>query len=253
MNIYEIKANLLSIFDEIEEAGGEISPELEEELKITQEHFTDKVKSYTDVIKTLNSDVANIKIEQKRLQELARSKEKLVNKLSSIIIDAIELFGDTKKSGVKYVDYGTGVVSIRKTKAVDVNNEVLTAIGAGLKDVLDWIAYNNELDAYDQIDKNDLISIIGQTVEKEDETILGQTVTEDEVDNCDIDVTFRLPIASITSPEHYAVIKEVVKHCTAYDIKPIMDKRKAKQQLEENGSAFPHLAKIITNKNIQIK
>ena len=39
MNIYQIKTELLDIFDQIEENEGELTPELEEQLAITQEDF----------------------------------------------------------------------------------------------------------------------------------------------------------------------------------------------------------------------
>lgn len=64
MNIYQIKQELISIFDELEENGGELTPELEEQLEISQEAFRDKIESYTNVIKLLECDIQGIKLEQ---------------------------------------------------------------------------------------------------------------------------------------------------------------------------------------------
>ena len=39
MNIWQIQQELLSIFDELEENGGELTEELEQQLAISQEDF----------------------------------------------------------------------------------------------------------------------------------------------------------------------------------------------------------------------
>ena len=49
-NIYNIQQNLLSIFEQIEENEGELTPELELALQINQANFKNKVRDYTKVI-----------------------------------------------------------------------------------------------------------------------------------------------------------------------------------------------------------
>ena len=47
-SIFSIEADLEAIFMELEDNGGELTPELEDKLKITQENFENKVcKSYS--------------------------------------------------------------------------------------------------------------------------------------------------------------------------------------------------------------
>ena len=45
MNIWQIQQDLLDIFNELEDNGGELTPELEEKLAVTQEDFKNKIKS----------------------------------------------------------------------------------------------------------------------------------------------------------------------------------------------------------------
>ena len=52
MNIWQIQQDLLDIFNELEDNGGELTPELEEKLAVTQEDFKNKIKSYGEVIKS---------------------------------------------------------------------------------------------------------------------------------------------------------------------------------------------------------
>ena len=68
MNIFEIEQDLLSIFDEIEENEGELTPELEEKLAITQENFKNKVESYINLIKIKDGEINTISEEINRLE-----------------------------------------------------------------------------------------------------------------------------------------------------------------------------------------
>ena len=93
MNIYQISQDLLSLFDEIEANGGEITPEQEQELAITQDALKDKVKSYVGVIQHYKDDLAAIKAEEARLKSLKDSKQKIIDRLSKVVIKAIDEFG----------------------------------------------------------------------------------------------------------------------------------------------------------------
>ena len=144
-NIYNIQQELLAIFDELEENGGELTPELEEQLNITQEQFKSKIKDYSNVIKMLENDIAAIKEEKARLNDLQKSKEKNMERLKKIMVEAIENFGDTTKSGGKYVDYGTGKVSVRNSQAVEVEEDSVNRFVNRLITSLKWYNENNQL------------------------------------------------------------------------------------------------------------
>ena len=49
-NIFDIDKELYTLYDEIEEAGGEITPEIEEKLEIDGQEMTNKVKNITNFI-----------------------------------------------------------------------------------------------------------------------------------------------------------------------------------------------------------
>lgn len=125
MNIWQIQQELTSIFDELEENGGELTEELEQQLAISQEDFRSKVESYTNVIKSVKADIAAIDQESKRLAELKKSKTAMVDRLSKIIIEAVNKFGDTTKTGGKFFDYGTGKVSIRTSIKCELDDNKL--------------------------------------------------------------------------------------------------------------------------------
>ena len=80
-NIYNIQQNLLSIFEQIEENEGELTPELELALQINQANFKNKVRDYTKVIQQFETDIKAIKEEKDRLNSLQKSKENTINSL----------------------------------------------------------------------------------------------------------------------------------------------------------------------------
>lgn len=254
MNIYQLQTTLLEIFDELEENGGELTPELEEELKVTQESFKTKIKDYVSVIKSLTTHLTSIKEEQKRLKELYERKEKTISRLKDIVVDAIEKFGDTKRSGVKFIDYTTGQVSIRTTQAVDADEDLIKAVGLGLQDWLRFNKSDNQLDVTDKIDDSELTDLISEDVEHNDGTYIpGYKIDEDELNAVNAEIVVKIPIKDITSGTGYNAIKEIAKYTDDYSIKTTIDKTQVKTQLKENGSCLPHLAKLKTNKTITIK
>lgn len=121
MNIFDIQQDLISVFSEIEENEGELTPELEEKLAITQENFRNKVEAYIGQIKQLNSDIDLIDQESKRLVNRKKIKKNSIDFLKKILAEAIYNFGDTSKTGTKFLDYGTGRVSVKETQAVELN------------------------------------------------------------------------------------------------------------------------------------
>ena len=57
MNIFQLANELQEIVNELEENGGEITPEIEEQLDINQAGVKHKVEAFTQVIHQLESDI----------------------------------------------------------------------------------------------------------------------------------------------------------------------------------------------------
>ena len=152
-NLFDIEQSFLNIFEELEENGGELTPELEDALNITQENFINKIKSYVNVIKSYKNDLDAVKCESNRLKDYKTTKNNTLERLNNRVIEAVEKFGDTNKNGVNFVDYSTGKVSIRKTKSINIDEELFNKITSALsmyfntfsnvseKDVLNYLAH----------------------------------------------------------------------------------------------------------------
>lgn len=244
MNIYQIEEDLLSIFDEIEELGGELTPELEEKLAITQEQFNDKIESYTNYIKSLKTDMDAIKVEQKRLKDVYERKEKTLNKINETVVKAIEEFGETKKTGVKYIDFGTGYVSIRTTIAVDDNEQLVKDLGLNLYDIISYAQAQNQLDCVDHFNLNELVEFYNDSTES--------NITLQDVKPVDVNFDLSISMADLEKPEIYHIISEIAKQAK-WKLSTSLSKTAVKPSLEENGSCMPNLAKLKENKSLIIK
>lgn len=118
-SIFNLTQEMLSLINQVEEAEGELTPELEEALAITEEALEAKVVNYGWATKFLQADTDIISAEIKRLQEKKKAKEKTIERLKETAAQAMMLFGKTK------IDTPTLTVSLRKSESVVVENESL--------------------------------------------------------------------------------------------------------------------------------
>ena len=252
-NIYQIKQDLLAIFDELEENGGELTPELEEQLNISKEEFIDKIKSYSNVVKMLENDIANIKEEKTRLSDLQKSKEKSIERLKKIMVESIEMFGDTTKSGSKFIDFGTGKVSVRQIQVVEVEEDSIDRFANRLITGLKWYADNNQLE-FGIIDTKDVIDYINTKSPTEEEDCVDiDKLDIKDIDrltaSIDLDIDFKTIISTKTGIN---LIKALLKY-NLFKIKAKADKKGIKDDAKSDEHYMPTYAKLVTNKSITIK
>lgn len=247
-NIYQISQELLNIFDIIEENEGELTPELEEQLTITRESFNEKIKNYGNVIKMLQNDIAEIKNEKDRLNDLQKSKEKTIERLKTIMIEAIDLFGDSNKNGNKFVDYGTGKISIRSTQAVEIDEDSINTFVNRFITGLTWYGIQN------QLDKNiiDVTSLIDYANQKKNEDEEEYNFTMEDMSTLDANVDLKLSIKELLSTDKgFELAKALVKF-GSFKVKASANKTEIKREAKEN-NVMPCYATLIDNKSIIIK
>lgn len=122
-SLFNIQEKYLQLMNKIEELEGEITPEIEKELAITEQDCEEKIKSYYGLIKDSEATIQIIKDEKERLSGLASTKETLIKNLKSNVLKACQLFGYDGKSGNKKIDYDTlKVYTVNKDK-IEVDEE----------------------------------------------------------------------------------------------------------------------------------
>lgn len=251
-SLFEIQNDLQSLFAAIEENEGELTSEMEEQLLITEDDLKNKIAAYCNVVKMLDADVKAIKEEKDRLMALQKAKEKTIERLKSAMITAVEQFGDTNKSGVKYIDYGTGICSLRKSEAVDVNTQRLTGYVTQFTNYFDKIARSSDI-FLETLDKADLLKACNTPVEENAEED-GETIP---IESVDAEVKFKVNLGDIIhNMRTFELFKNVLKGNMLYNVTdmnviPSVDKKQLKEQIKA-GSSYGY-AHIVQNQNIQIR
>ena len=249
-NIFNIKQELLAIFDELEENEGELTPELEEQLNISKEEFRDKIKSYSNVVKMLENDIVGIKAENARLNDLQKSKEKTIERLKKIMIDAVDLFGDTTKSGGKYLDFGTGKVSIRNTQVVEVEEDVTNRFVSRVLSCLRWYQQNNQLDTITTADVLDYCNSKSPDEETNGDeiTILSKEDIAQIKANIDLDIS----VNDLLTTESGMKLAKALAEYSVFTCKAKVSKTDIKANAKENHT-MPVFAKLVDNQTLTIK
>lgn len=122
-NLYEIEQELLDIYNELEENGGELTPELEEKLLLTQDNFKTKLNGYVNVINEINSRIDACKTEEKRISTLRKSREKSINRLKDIVQRCVINYGDINKSGNYSIELDTCKLATRGSDTLEFDEQ----------------------------------------------------------------------------------------------------------------------------------
>ena len=112
-SLYIIKEEYLDLISQIEQAEGELTPELESALTINKSELEVKSIAYVEVIKQRESFNARIDEEIKRLQAIKKANDNLVLRLKNNLLNAVNMFGNFEAGFLK--------LSTRKSKSVEVN------------------------------------------------------------------------------------------------------------------------------------
>ena len=248
-NIYQLSQELLSIFDVLEENGGELTPELEEQLAITQDCFKSKIKDYTNVVKMLQNEIVDIRAEKARLNELQKSKEKTIERLKKIIIKAIETFGDATTSGTRYIDYGTGKVSIRRTQTLEVDDDRINRFVNRYISGLTWYDMQNQLDR-SIIDTDDLLRYANQN--PNDEEFEDLNITKEDIAQLNVDVDLRVSLQTLfESNRGFELAKALIKF-NQFNVKANVDKTSIKAMAKKTHK-LPSFATLNDDQSLTIR
>lgn len=158
-SIYNIQEDYLRLMDEIEQAEGELSEELENRLTINQAELETKSVSYGYVIRQFDAEVDQINKEIERLTKLSSAKQKAQQGLKDRIKDAMLAHGITKiqqnnltlsfrKSEQLIIDQGAHIpveyISTKETEVID-KAGIKAAVKAGVEFTGIFIQENQNL------------------------------------------------------------------------------------------------------------
>ena len=251
-SIFNIQQDLYAIFNSIEENEGELTPELEEALTIKREEFSTKIQGYVAFIKQLELDNKGIKEEIARLKDLQKSKEKTIDNLKKIMAMAIDAFGDTNKSGTKFLDYGTGKVSIRKSDSIEVDEEGTKQFVNRFFRYFNWLHFTNTANQQ-ELDVKDIVDFCNKTKQDDEEDVIETNYTDDDLNNLQANLDFKVNLKDlITNPNGLKLINSLLDYKVLATIKPSVDKTEVKKEVKSSGD-IPTFAKYVIKDNVVIK
>lgn len=254
MNIFNIQSDLLEIYEELEDNGGELTPELEAKLEVTQSNFKNKIKGYAEVIKSINADINLCDEEIKRLNALKKSKQGIIDRLTDVCIRAIDMFGDTTKSGGKFVDYGTGKVSVRNSVKCEVNTDKIDCIANEFTKAVAFEVMLGGASNREGVSVDELIQRCSEHVDTKEDCIVNNPfdVTQGDILNTNVEITISKPLSNLLFNDGYELIKRMIKFDSAVKVSAKTDKANIKKILSEGDSDIT-IAELEPNKTISIK
>lgn len=251
-SIFDIDKELYTLYDAIEEAGGEITPEIEEKLEINGQEMINKVRSITNFINKLKADILAIKSESDRLAKLKKSKENTIKGLTNLVLFAIKKYGKEDNNGKKWIDWGTGKVSIRTSKVVELEDKKIENLVDVLKTTVVNGIYTNTLHQSSSIDSQALLDAAIH-IAQIDGDITNSEVEVEDMDDIIVNVTIPVTMAKLLYGDGYMLLAnmgDVTRD--GWDFKPSVDKKAMKVKLTDEGCTS-NIAKVVENDNLTIK
>lgn len=251
-SIFDIDKELYALYDEIEEAGGEITEEMEKKLELNGQEMTNKVRSITNFINKLKADLLAIKSETDRLAKLKKSKENTITGLTNLVLFAIKNYGTEDKKGKKWIDWGTGRVGVRKSTSVELDDKKIENLVDVLKITVVNGIYTNTLHQADSIDADAIIDAAVHNTQIEGEITNSELEIED-MDDVIVNVTIPVSMSNLLKGDGYMLLAKMVDVSKdGWSFKPSVDKKAMKVKLTDEGCTS-NIAKVVENDNLTIK
>ena len=117
MNLYEITVEQTNLNNLLEESCGELTPELEDALRINKENLVTKAEGYAKAIKNYKAEQDALAEEIKKLQAKKKVCENAISRMKDALSTAMETFDMPK------VQAGLFKISLSKSESVNIIDE----------------------------------------------------------------------------------------------------------------------------------
>ena len=241
MNLFEISNDFRMLLNSIEDCDGEITPEIEEALTITEENGRNKIDDYIKAIKDVESDIEACKLEKKRIAEVQERKQRLLDKLSSVVTNYVSEFGNTTKTGGRYIDCPTYKVSVRNSDSCEIDNEFIEKCNACVTSMIERLAYNNIFGR-----DLDYKALAYNTIKEE----LGYEISDDIFKLIKVSVNFEVDGDELFTEDNESLLRAYY-HADVADFNLSSSKTDCKNAIKSG--VFVPFAKLSINKSLNIK
>lgn len=96
MNLFQIEQSHLDLIEQLIENGGALTPEIEEQMRFSEDAFYSKMQSYALVVKQLNGETDMLADAIAELQKKKKQREQTVDTMKGRMLQAMLAFEKDK-------------------------------------------------------------------------------------------------------------------------------------------------------------
>lgn len=222
-SLFSIDAQLETIVGEIIENGGELTPELEEQLAITEDNLNQKLDDYRKAYTIISSRAAECKAEKQRIDVLQKSRERAANRLKDAMLEAVMKWGQTTKSGTKAIELSTSKLSTRKSTVCNVDSNLVQILIDSVLDRFDelWLADMLDVNAEEttNLDPKAFLATVNANFEAENpeyaagmKGLSGNLFTIEDLEATKVKFEIELPLIELCKKINYDVVTTFFNH-----------------------------------------
>lgn len=150
-SLYNISNDILRIFNEVEQAEGEITDEQYNELCIKQEELKEKLDSYVKAIKVWQIDEQALKDEKKRFNDRQNVYKNRIECLKKAMLEAVINFGETGKNN-KFIELPNIRIFTKNTQSVEINEARINILIYKFRDLIQELVQQDILYTGEDVD-----------------------------------------------------------------------------------------------------
>lgn len=256
-SLFSISNDLRNVIEEIEIQGGEITPEQEEDLIISEANLKEKLEHYRKAILILQYQEQLAYDEIKRLQSVKKTKDNIVNKLKTNVLNAVLEFGECGKSGNKVIECETSKFFTANTKSVVLDER---KIGILIEMFIEWVNTLNNVDMLDNgfgsdddFDPNSIINIINRKAHEKELIEDDFNFTVDDLYLTRANISYNLSIFQLLKADARGLLRETINNEHRVHIIADLDKVEIKKCIENNITPNVTVAGIKVEPSLRIK
>lgn len=256
-SLFSISNELRKVIEDIEIQGGEITPEQEEDLIISEANLKEKLEHYRKAMLILQYQEQLAADEIKRLQSAKKTKDNIVNKLKTSILNAVLEFGEYGKSGNKVIECETSKFFTANTKSVVLDEGKISIL---IEMFIDWANTLNDVDMLDDsfggsgdFDPNSIINIINKKAHEKGLVEDDFNFTVDDLYLTNINISYNLSMFELLKGDATGLVREVVNNEHRVRIIPNLDKVEIKKSIESNITPNVTVARIVSEPSLRIR
>lgn len=245
-NLFQITQQLDELFAEIEEAGGEITPEQEELLDITESNLKIKLDEYYQAYLDWKSNTDCCKEEKKRIADKQKVYGNRCNRIKALILDAVQRFGGEYR-GVKAIELPTVRFSTRTVKAINVDDDRVQTLIGFITSFLIETSNAGVLVLGDNVDIQGILDSINAQIKSQygDDY---KPFTVDDLRNLKVRVYQENDLATLLGHEH-SILEQVGEMPILTKMESIIDKTELKSKMTDDTT----IANEVTNVSLNIR